>query len=146
MNIKYHCIVFEQNDFLKNQVIEELLREKSFYCISKNIPNDFWIVLNPSFLKNNNFIEKISKTNYFKKFNIEKSYFAVLVSPNLEFINWIKLRLGYFEDITNIDNKKNFKSDGVYIEIVNNNNEKLLSNNYLALTPEILTERFQSVG
>ena len=146
MNIKYHCIVFEQNDFLKNQVIEELLREKSSYCISKNIPNDFWIVLNPSFLKNNNFIEKISKTNYFKKFNIKKSYFAVLISPNLEFINWIKLRLGYFEDITNIDNKKNFKSDGVYIEIVNSNNEKLLSNNYLALTPEILTERFQSVG
>ena len=145
MIIKYHCIVFEQNDFFKNQVIEELLRERSSYYLNKNISNDFWIILNPNFLKNNLFLEKISKTNYFKKFNIEKSFFAVLISPNLEFINWIKLRLGYFEDINN-NIQKNFKSDGVYLEITNSNNEKLLSNNYLALTPEILTERFQSVG
>ena len=145
MIIKYHCIIFEQNDFFKNQVIEELLRERSSYYANKNISNDFWIILNPNFLKNDLFLEKISKTNYLKKFNIEKLFFAVIISTNLEFINWIKLRLGYFEDANN-NIQKNFKSDGIYLEITNSNNEKLLSNNYLALTPEILTERFQSVG
>ena len=145
MNKNYHCIVFEQNDFLKNQVIEELLRERSSYYVNKNLSNDFWILLNPDFLKNNNILEKFSKSNYFKKFNLEKIFYVVIISPNIEFINWMKLRLGYCEDLNNLING-NFKSDGVYCLINDNKNAKLLSNNYLALTPEILAERFQSVG
>ena len=145
MNKNYHCIVFEQNDFLKNQVIEELLRERSSYYVNKNLSNDFWILLNPDFLKNNNILEKFSKSNYFKKFNLEKIFYVVIISPNIEFINWMKLRLGYCEDLNNLIDG-NFKSDGVYCLINDNKNAKLLSNNYLALTPEILAERFQSVG
>ena len=145
MNKNYHCIVFEQNDFLKNQVIEELLRERSSYYVNKNLSNDFWILLNPDFLKNNNILENFSKSNYFKKFNLEKIFYVVIISPNIEFINWMKLRLGYCEDLNNLING-NFKSDGVYCLINDNKNAKLLSNNYLALTPEILAERFQSVG
>ena len=145
MTKNYHCIIFEQNDFFKNQVIEELLRERSSYYVNKNLSNDFWIVLNPSFLQNNNISEKIVKTNYFKKYDFNKIFYVVVISPNIEFINWMKLRLGYCEDLNNVI-EKNFKSDGVYFLINNNKNEKLLSNNYLALTPEILTERFQSVG
>ena len=145
MNKNYYCIVFEQNDFLKNQVIEELLRERSSYYVNKNLSNDFWILLNPNFLKNNDILEKFSKTNYFKKFNLEKIFYVVIVSPNIEFINWIKLRLGYFENLDELTYKI-FKSDGVYYSINNDKNAKLLSNNYLALTPEILAERFQSVG
>lgn len=146
MNTNYHCIVFEQNDFLKNQVIEELLRERSSYYINKNLCNDFWVLLNPNFLNDNNFLEKFAKTNYFKKFNLNKIFYVVIISANVEFINWMKLRLGYCENLdTFVNVNKNFKSDGVYC-LINNKNGKLLSNNYLALTPEILAERFQSVG
>jgi hypothetical protein len=38
-------------DFFQNQTIEELLREKATYYNSKNYIIDFWILVQPTFLK-----------------------------------------------------------------------------------------------
>jgi hypothetical protein len=48
----------------------------------------------------------------------ETNFFAAIISQDKEFLNWIVLRLGYFENIDNpsflIDVKtKNFVSDGI---------------------------------
>jgi hypothetical protein len=45
-----------------------------------------------SFANDSKILKKFSKTNYFKKFNLEKIFYVVIISPNIEFINWIKLR------------------------------------------------------
>ena len=51
MSKNYHFIIFEQNDMFKSQTIEELLRERANYYIDKSRLCDFWILLNPFFIK-----------------------------------------------------------------------------------------------
>ena len=50
-------------------------------------------------------------------------FYISLVSTNLEFIKWIKLRLGYFEGL-DTDIERSFKSDGIQgkLNIVENKN------------------------
>jgi hypothetical protein len=43
-----------QKDFLQNQVIEEILREKSSYYMVQNKVPDYWILISPKFLSENN--------------------------------------------------------------------------------------------
>jgi hypothetical protein len=109
MNINYHYLIMAQKDLLQNQVIEEILREKSSYYNAQNKSPDYWIVISPDFLDENNLKEDIRKTNFYrnqkekivanptKKEPLE--FYAALVSQDIEFMNWIKLRLGYFEEI-----------------------------------------------
>ena len=141
MNNIYHCLVFEQNDFLENQVIEELLRERANYYIEKNQLNDFWILINPDFLKGKEENIKIKNTSYFKNLKNKGNFYCVLISTNIEFIKWIKLRIGYFENINEPLSNKNSKSDGIYFEL--NQSKLILKDNYIALCPEILVKQLQ---
>ena len=43
-------IILSQYDVLKNNVIEELLRERTEYYKSQNKVLDFWVFLNPTLL------------------------------------------------------------------------------------------------
>jgi hypothetical protein len=149
MKVSYHCLIFEQNDFFKNQVIEELLRERANYYISKNRFSDFWVLLNPLFLKNNKISEKIENTNYFKNKVIKKpeKFFSTLISTDIEFIKWIKLRIGYFEELEKPLAKESFKSNGIYLELNSSfilENESILKNKYNCLSPEILVKQLES--
>ena len=149
MGNKYHCLVFEQNDFFKNQVVEELLRERSTYYIDKNKLLDFWILTNPEFINNKIILEKIKLTNYYKNLKINSDvFFNVLISTDLEFIKWIKLRLGYFEEISNLLESKKYTSNGVYLDYNFLNTYNLtveLKHNKYSLSPNILVEQFQSI-
>jgi hypothetical protein len=109
--------------------------------IDKNQLNDFWILINPNFLKDSNISNKIKNTNYLKKINNNNNFYSVLISTNIEFIKWIKLRIGYFENIDEPLNNENLKSDGIYLEL--NNSKLILKDNYIALSPEILVKQFQ---
>ena len=40
-NLKCYYLIFSQKDFLENQVIEEIIRERSNYYISENKNPDF---------------------------------------------------------------------------------------------------------
>nr|YP_009545303.1 ycf54 [Synura uvella]AYO28457.1 ycf54 [Synura uvella] len=117
--MNYYYIVFSQQDILKNIVIEELLRERTNYYINKKNQLDFWIVMNPSFLFSDNILKKIKKSNFYtqQKKNIEynnSQYFATIITTNIEYLRWIKLRIGYFENIEEINETLNYKSDGIF--------------------------------
>ena len=52
MSTKYYYIVMSQKDMLQNQVLEEILRERATYYISKKKTLDFWITISADFLEN----------------------------------------------------------------------------------------------
>jgi predicted dithiol-disulfide oxidoreductase (DUF899 family) len=112
---EYYYTVMTQKDLLQNEVLEEVLRERvTFYGIRKRLP-DYWILVSPQFVYENDILEKIHKTNFFKnkksliyspllpKDN-SSEFYAAIVTTDSEFMIWLKLRLGYFENIN--DNKE----------------------------------------
>ena len=44
MTIRYYYLVMSQIDMLENQVLEEILRERANYYLSKNKNIDFWLL------------------------------------------------------------------------------------------------------
>ena len=75
MKTTYYYIVMTQKNLLKNQVLEELLREKSNnYQINKQ-QRDFWIVNSPNFLEQLNLIEKVKNSNFYKNNKDDANYF-----------------------------------------------------------------------
>ena len=118
MTVRYYYLIMSQIDMLENQVLEEILRERANYYLSKNKNIDFWLLISPIFLKTNNLLEKIKQTNFYKQqkakisSDTDKNYYSSIISLDKEFILWLQLRLGYFENI-NSEISDNFVSDGV---------------------------------
>jgi hypothetical protein len=150
-----------QKDFLENQVIEEILREKSSYYMVQNKVPDYWILISPKFLTKNNLEEKIKTTRFYKnqKSKIvfksndssEIEFYASLVSSDKEFMNWVKLRLGYFEEINEFESERSsssYVSDGIcgsYL-MKNNMEESFLLDNNNFVHPDIIQSKlFNSV-
>ncbi len=144
---------------LENQILEELLRERANYYLSKKKIKDFWVLINPKFLSHLN--EKIARTNFF---NQQKSelfgkacgpYYSCLISVDKDFIKWVQLRLGYFEIIETDESfqnrlissahllHENIVSDGLFGEICSNI-ESPLANNKYSLSPKIITQKFEN--
>ena len=129
MSIKYYYIIMSQIDMLQNQVLEEILREKANYYFSKNKSLDFWVSISPSFINESDLKEDIKQSNFYKQHSSEiitknkKEFYSALISLDKDFISWIKLRLGYFENHKNLKDQKiktDFISDGIYGEIESN--------------------------
>jgi hypothetical protein len=142
-----------QVDMLENQVLEEILRERASYYYSKKKTIDFWISVSPSFLEEQNLKSKIQKTNFYKKnknlisSNFNKDFYSAIVSVDKEFITWLQLRLGYYENIDQINENK-FVSDGIsgYIDL--NSNSSLLSplrGKLNQINPEILIKKYKKI-
>jgi hypothetical protein len=124
-NITCYYLLFSQKDFLQNQVIEELIRERSNYYIAENKNTDYWILNSPEFVKNSQLKEKIKLSSFYKAKQNEivknnEEYFSSILTFNKEFFVWMQLRLGDFEDINLIyDNKlKDFRVDGIKGEFI----------------------------
>ena len=150
MTTNYYYIVMSQKDLLENQVIEEILRERTGYYLSKKRNKDFWILISPNFVLNDSFNKKIQKTNFYKqqrnKIIHDESnvpFYISIVSTNLDFIRWIKLRLGYFEDIE-APLQNDFKSDGIEGILPNSNNGNILNHKPNLLHPDILTKQYKT--
>lgn len=122
-----HYIIMAQKDVIKNQVLEEILRERGSYYNTKEQEQDFWILIDPSLLFEGKNYNKIMKTRFYsqqkskiqynsKTTNFSKDFMGAIVSSNMKFIEWLRLRLGYFEDSTSIANnsKASYVSDGVF--------------------------------
>ena len=149
MNKIYHFIIFEQKDIFKNETVEELLRERANYYINKNKLCDFWILLNPFFIKEPSFLEKLKLTNYCNKFKNTNLDFSVLVSTDIEFIKWIKLRIGFFEDLNDPLPRKDLTSNGVYFNLNFSDSlfkKSVLNHSFTAISPNILVEQLQTVN
>ena len=125
MNKDYYYVIMTQKDLLLNQVIEEVFREKVSYYVAQGKEIDFWTLISPKFIEEEQLNVKIRKTRFFvdqkDKIVMDWSsgntteFYAALVSTNEEYIRWLKLRFGYFEDIDDLTNKTipQVASDGV---------------------------------
>jgi len=147
MKLTYYYIIMTQENLLKNQVLEELLREKSNnYQINKQ-QKDFWILNSPNFIDKLNLNEKIKNSNFYK--NNKNNYFSSLISLDKKYIQWIELRLGYFENIKdlNVIQSKQFVSDGIIgsIELENNLDLLILNENKLKLDSNLISKEFEYI-
>lgn len=104
--IVYYYICMSQIDMLEDQVLEEILRERSSYYSIKGKPIDFWVLLSPEFILKNPFLQgEIRRTNFYKQkkekilggSNSKFEFYSCLITTDLNFLEWLKLRLGYFE-------------------------------------------------
>lgn len=82
----YYFALASQNFLLNEEPLEEILRERTEYYQSKNKNIDFWFVLNPKFID----FSQLGSNH----FNIDNSY-AVIISLDKSFIQWLKLRIGF---------------------------------------------------
>ena len=158
MNINYHYLIMSQKDLLQNQVIEEILREKSSYYLAQGKTPDYWVLISPTFLNDPLIGLKLRKTKFFenqqKKIivksnqNNDLEFYAALVSLDEEFMNWVKLRLGYFEDL--LESKQNsisdsYVSDGVFGKFVFQNSslevKEILASKSSFIHPDIISNK-----
>ena len=160
-----YFILMSQKDFLENQVIEEVLRERANYYVSKNKLRNFWIVNSPEFVFLPKFKTKITNSNFYKQKinqivvklnNKDYEFYTALITFDYEFIKWIQLRIGYFEDISTISSPSihSYISDGIYGKFdlkEDLNNQSVNSNNLVStfmgasdrIHPDILTDRYK---
>ena len=114
--MSYHYLIMSELDFLKVQSIEEILRERANYYTIENNHQNYWIVTNPLFLKTEKYFDAFKRTAFYSQNKKNSSYIA-LISTNEAFINWLQLRIGYFEflDIKNeiVPLSRKIKSDGI---------------------------------
>ena len=86
MSYNYHFVVASQDFLVKEEPLEEILRERTNYynSIAKEI--DFWFIMNPTFIDQATFDD-----NYVK---LPKKC-AAIISLDKQFIQWLKLRIGF---------------------------------------------------
>jgi hypothetical protein len=144
-----------QQDMLQNEALEEILRERANYYFSKSKSLDFWILISPNFLLK--IQKKIENSGFYKqkekliKNNNENLFYSVLITSNKEFLGWISLRLGYFENFKNIENSNivditNYTCDGVYGEFEEKNFLPLLNSVDNNLHSDIFTKKFNKIN
>jgi len=138
-----------QESLLKNQVLEELLREKSNnYQVNKQ-QKDFWILNSPNFINKLNLLEKIKNSNFYNNNKNKNNNFSCLISLDKKYIQWIELRLGYFENIKDLNDLqlKKFVSDGIIgsIDLDINLNLFILEENKLKIDPNLLSKEFEYI-
>ncbi len=152
MNINYHYLIMSQQDLLQNEVIEELLRERSNYYVSQNKNPDFWILTSPEYIEDKNVKNKLANSNFYKKHinkiglansSLKKDFFACLVSTNEDFIDWFKLRMGDFENLNENINKENYRLNGIQLIVnLNDKNKNLLKFDKEKIHPELINNKF----
>jgi hypothetical protein len=154
---KYYYILMSQKQMLENEVLEEILRERASYYFSKKRNLDFWVVISPDFVKSSEIKTKIKNTNFYAQqknsitYNKNYDFYSALISSDIEFIKWIKLRLGYFENIFDEKEiKTSYISDGIYgtLEVKELKEEKEesyspLQSNKNFLHPDILLKKYK---
>ena len=158
--VKYYYLIMSQKSLLENEVIEEILRERATYYSITNKKTDFWLLISPNFIYSKEILEKIRNSQFYikNKENIlseelksknKFEFFSSLITTDKDFIRWVQLRIGYFENINEINSfaANNFVSDGIYgiLEVNNKENKNLspLISNPNYLHPSILINRYK---
>lgn len=106
-----------QIDMLNYQVFEEILRERANYYSESNRPVDFWVLIAPEFLEEPIRKKRLERTTFFNNHKEEildamgSKYYSSVISADKEFITWIRLRLGYFENIDILETQKDIIGD-----------------------------------
>lgn len=136
---KFDFLLMTKTDFYKNEGLEEIFRERSTYYLENNEKRNFWIISFPSSIPESYFYKCLKTSNFFKEKNqknLEQEPFVIIISTNKRYINWLQLRIGFFEKLFTLINlqnymeKKDFYSNGITgrIKFLNYKNH-LKSNN-----------------
>jgi hypothetical protein len=144
-----------QKSLLENQVVEEILRERIYYYLLNKKTIDFWLLISPNFIYKNNLNELIQNSNFYKnnKNSITYSdfpnqnnleFYGALVTTDKEFYKWLKLRIGYYEEVKDLQLVKNrsYVSDGI-CGTLDYNGITQLSSNPKYLHPSISIDRYK---
>lgn len=83
-SIKYYFILASEKFLLKEEPLEEILRERVQNFKKKEKALNFWIIPNPTFLNNQEFQQIKNK-------NLENP--VTVISTDKNFITWLKLRI-----------------------------------------------------
>jgi len=139
---EFYYLVLSKFQLIKNNAIEEILRERAHYYFSESQTNNFWIIKCPAFLYENSFEAKLVKTKFYEnnKNLIKKNEYYAIISSDKMFINWLALRIGYFENINEKikeEKQKNYTSTGITGNINSFHFNPLLS---LTLSLQILKQ------
>jgi hypothetical protein len=144
----YHYVLMSQKDFLENQVIEEILRERAYFYGNVK-KKDFWILIQPNFLNEPTLKQVIQSTNFYqqqKKYIQDdvskKDYFVALISLNKEFIKWFELRIGAFETVEKKESM-NYTSNGIYGKVLAPLNFPILEHSKQNLHPDVLVKKYK---
>nr|YP_009509195.1 hypothetical protein [Gracilaria vermiculophylla]AXI96845.1 hypothetical protein [Gracilaria vermiculophylla]QXU75059.1 hypothetical protein [Gracilaria vermiculophylla]WDZ68019.1 hypothetical protein [Gracilaria vermiculophylla] len=83
---EYYFAIASKNFLMNQEPIEEILRERTSYY--KNIKKevDFWFITNP------NLLQSFNMKNIKKHLNEDC---AAIISSDIKFIQWLKLRIGF---------------------------------------------------
>lgn len=153
--MSYYYILMSQKQMFQNDVVEEILRERTDFYITNNKEIDFWIVTSPSLFYKENFQKRLKRTKFYNQSLNEiqdqkgNNSFAVLITTDRSFANWIQLRLGYFESWDNYKSTKNnnIVSDGI-AELINKKefeSIKLFDSNSELLHPSIRLKQIEAI-
>ena len=123
--IKYYSITIPQS-CLGKECIEEMLRERTTHEIKENSLKQFWLLPN-SYIYSSSFLfeDKLNKSLgerifSLNKSNVSKKYpiFFTIISTNVEFIAWLKIRMGSFLNLGQfkLENEKIIKLNDGYEE------------------------------
>jgi Protein of unknown function (DUF2488) len=82
----YYFAIASQDFLLKEEPVEEILRERIEHYKSIDKAIDFWLIKNPAFLYKADMLT-------IQKQLLKPS--AAIISTNSTFIDWLKLRLGF---------------------------------------------------
>ena len=82
----YYFSIASKNFLMKEEPIEEILRERTDYYNRINKDIDFWLVINPKFINLNEFAQIKAQLI---------STPAAIISLDKQFIEWLKLRIGF---------------------------------------------------
>ena len=142
-----------QKSLFANQVIEEILREKSNYYTAEVRQKDFWILTSPKFIFEKEIIKQIKDSRFYEIYKEDVKYLTAIVSTDKKYIRWLELRIGYFEDIKNIsihtENQtfgiKQYTSDGIIGSFESDDNSMLLDNN-VRIDPSIIAKEYEYIN
>lgn len=88
--VTYHFIIGSSTFLLRNEPLEEMLRERAQFFKREGRPITFWLVKSPEFLNSNQLSETQDKLLKAGLSNVE---LTAIVSLDESFITWLKLRL-----------------------------------------------------
>jgi hypothetical protein len=134
-----------QKEMLQSQVLEEVIRERTNYYKIREKMFDFWIMVSPDFLDTQSMITQIHASKFYEQKRnqicdkLGNEFYSVFLSPDEDFMRWLKLRIGYFENIKEpyVYNEQDFVSDGVFGFLETCIDPMLLKSNKYHLHPDI---------
>ena len=86
MTYNYYFVLASQDFLVKEEPVEEILRERKNYSKSINKEIDFWFVISPPF---------IDKAKFDYNYVELPKECAAIISLDKQFIQWLKLRIGF---------------------------------------------------